>query len=209
MQISKLLYRDYSATSSYAYCSFGPYLQGYGGIAIVDSSTTLTAAEAGKGTFSPLSAGDIIEIIPARTTTPIRRKVVSVDVVAETIVVDAVVSLTEAASAWYFRKVSLGANAGDGWMRVDDIPRSKTLHIAFTLSAGSLYYKIQGRGQGFDAINKPITILDEVTVSATGTRAIEITEDVFAIRLGVKGTAASPGDQVMDEAYLEGRQWYR
>jgi hypothetical protein len=214
MQPSKLLYRDYSATSSYTFGSYGPLLIGYGGIAIVDSSTSLVSASKNIGTFASLAAGDIIEIYPSATATPIRRKVVSVTIsndpaVADAIVVDAVVTLTAIAGAWAFRKASIGNAAGDGWMRVDDLPRGKTLFFSWTLLAGSFYYKIEGRGQGFDAINAPISILAEVTVSASGSKAIEITEDIFAIRLGVKGTASSPGNQKVDEAYIEGRQWRR
>lgn len=199
--IQKWFYQDYDLdATTYKYGKLSAERQGYGGFSTSGSSTTVTAATTGIGTFAPLAVGDKVRFLIA--TGWVERTVAAV-ASPDSITVSSALDASGGFSAWYYRSRSIGTAIDSGIHSIAHL-EDVTLYINWvTKAADSIVMSIEGMNPGAQLAHR---LYDEVTLSAAGVvLPYDIEDAVGGLRVGIKAGATFTGTDVFN-AYLVGKE---
>jgi len=182
-------YLNYDLDSaSYKYGKIEGRNPGFGGIKTTGSSVTIDAVVAGAGPFAPLLVGDYIWIHVGET---VYKRRVATKPSNDQITVNTAVNLGTGTAAWYFLPFRIGTTDEDGWLSTEGLTRAWILFdFATVADAVDVSVEVRGRAPG----EKPKPVFDASYAAGTPLRkALEITELVGSVRLGVKAAVGFAG----------------
>jgi hypothetical protein len=201
--VQKWFYQDYDLdATTYKYGKLSDWRQGWGGFSTSGSSTTVTAATAGIGTFAPLAVGDKVRFLIASGWV---ERVVTAVASPDSITVSSAIDASGGFSAWNYRSRSIGTAITSGLHSLAGLV-DVTLYVNWvTKAADSIVLSIETVNQGDQLAHR---LYDEITLSAAGVvLPFDIEDAVHQLRVGVKAGSSAAGTDVFN-AYLEGKEHF-
>ena len=196
-------YLNYDLDSaSYKYGRIGDRCQGFGGIKTTGSSVTIDAVVAGSGPFASLLVGDYVWLYVGET---VYKRRVATKPSNDQITVNTAVNLGTGTAAWYFLPFRIGTGAEDGWQSTQGLTRALLLFDFATISdAVDVSVEVRGRTPGEGP--KPIITLN-YPAGTPVFKALEITELVGSVRVGLKAATTFAGTDDLTVSLKGHGQW--
>ncbi len=166
------------ADTSYRYGVYGEVQTGQNYIKTSGSSTTVTEANSGDGTFQAFAAGDLISV-KAGADGAWSTRILTAVASAASVTVNSAITL--AGNAWSYRKWYNGTASTDGWFSVRDYSTKSVQWQWVTDNATSATFTLEGRIHGGTGSE-----LYTQTFTAVGSALIAVPEWCDEIRVGAK-----------------------
>jgi len=182
-------YLNYDLDSaSYKYGKITGHHPGFGGVIASGLNTTVDAIVGGSAPFAPVLVGDYVWFQYGGAV--LKRRVVTKPT-NDRITVDSVIDLYNGTTAWDFLPFRIGTTDEHGWLSTEGLARAFVLFDFDTIAdAVDVSVEVRGRAPG----EKPKPVFDASYAAGTPLRkALEITELVGSVRLGVKAAAGFAG----------------
>lgn len=193
-----MFFYNYDPTNTATFGKFGEESLGQGFAETSGSSTTVTGETAALDSFGPVVAGAFIKFKTADQTTALRT--VATKVSADEITVSAAIETT--GCPFYFANFYSGTAATDGWIYVGDLTDKVVKYNLRTLASTTVEMILYGKLDYQD--NTADQVVGTISLSATGSDTIVVSEPWSYLRVSLRTTAGGASGDAMD-VFVTGR----
>jgi hypothetical protein len=198
MSCQRMFFYNYDPTNTATFGKFGEESLGRGFAETSGSSTTVTGETDSLDSFAPVVVGAFIKFKTADQTTALRTVATKVSV--DEITISSAIDTT--GCPFYFANFYSGTGATDGWVYVGDLKDKVVKYNLRTLASTTVEMIIYGKLDYQD--NTADSVVATITLSATGSDTITISEPWSYLRVSLRTTAGGAAGDAMD-VFVTGR----